>query len=115
LTRTNQCDNTPITAQTTIQISGVDPATNRPCPPETVYEGRYAVYPNPAAAEMTVEESQQTSFQATLYDAQGQPRRQQNAPQGRLRLDTRSLPAGLYYLQLRRGNQVERRQIQITH
>ncbi|RTQ48495.1 T9SS type A sorting domain-containing protein [Hymenobacter gummosus] len=75
----------------------------------------YAVYPNPAQEELTIEESQRAAFQATLYDGQGQPRRQQQAPQGRLRLDTRALPAGLYHLQLRRGNRTEQRQIQVTH
>ncbi|RTQ50654.1 T9SS type A sorting domain-containing protein [Hymenobacter gummosus] len=106
---TDGCNSSPTTLRHTFNISvnyGVGCANQRPA---------YAVYPNPARDELTIEESQRGAFQATLYDGQGQPRRQQQAPQGRLRLDTSALPAGLYHLQLRRGQRAERRQIQITH
>ncbi|RAK70332.1 hypothetical protein [Hymenobacter edaphi] len=45
-----------LTAQRYVQFA--------PCPGPTA--GRYAVYPNPAADDVTVEESQQAAFQATL-------------------------------------------------
>lgn len=54
-------------------------------------------YPNPASDELTLE---QGGGFVRLTNAQGQTVRSQTAKPGRLHLDTRALPAGLYFLEM---------------
>ncbi|MGI4761260.1 MAG: T9SS type A sorting domain-containing protein [Janthinobacterium lividum] len=50
-----------------------------------------------------------------LTNAYGQPVRQQQAQPGRLHLDVRNLPAGLYFLELRdAAGKTVRKQIRIA-
>ncbi len=78
-----------------------------------------ALYPNPATDEVEVHLTPEAADQRApgapltvrLFDAQGQPRAEQTS-QGEavLRLSTRQLPNGLYFVQLLRNNQVIGRQ-----
>lgn len=88
---------------------GVDPfrvGTNRATSPP-------AAYPNPSDKELTLE---QGGGPVVLTDAQGRPVRSETAKPGSVRLDTRSLPAGLYFLEMRdAAGKPVRQQIRVTH
>ena len=71
---------------------GTGPIGNDPC------VGCLAAYPNPANESLTVE---QGGGLVRLSNAYGQPVSQQQARPGRLHLDVRRLPAGLYFLETR--------------
>ena len=76
------------------------------------YNPDLTAYPNPASESLTVE---QGGGPVRLTNAYGQPVSQQQAQPGRLRLDVRHLPAGLYFLEMRdaKGKTV-RRQVRIA-
>ena len=70
-------------------------------------------YPNPTDDALTLE---QGGGPVVLTDAQGRPVRSQKAQPGSVRLDTRSLPAGLYFLEMRdAAGKPVRQQIRVTH
>lgn len=73
------------------------------------------VYPNPANDALIIE---QASGTVTLRNNQGEAMFQGKPQQGKLMVDTRSLPEGLYYLEHKRENdkgKALRRQISIKH
>ncbi|MDB5267063.1 MAG: hypothetical protein JWP58_103 [Hymenobacter sp.] len=75
---------------------------------------RIAVYPNPAAGSLTVEHLR---GDVRLYSAQGQPVWQAQVPAGTsARINTRSLPNGLYYIAgTDDAGQPARQTVQIQH
>ena len=95
----------------------------------------YAVYPNPAADDLTIEQTSSadstssaarstsakitatsTPFTVRLYDTYGTLHVQQTTNTAVLRLGVSTLPAGLYLLRIEAdGEVVESRQLQITH
>jgi len=76
------------------------------------YNPGIAAYPNPANESLTVE---QGGGPVRLTNTYGQPVSTQTAKPGRLRLDVRHLPAGLYFLEMRNANgKIVRRQIRIA-
>lgn len=99
------------------------------------YSRAYAVYPNPAADDLTIEQTSSpdskssaarstsakttatsTPFTVRLYDTYGTLHVQQTTSAAALRLGVSTLPAGLYLLRIEAdGKVVESRQLQITH
>ncbi len=70
---------------------------------------RTMAYPNPANESLTLNES---AGSAILYDGQGQEVLRSN---GTNKLDTRSLPAGLYYLRTQQKGEQVKQTIQVVH
>lgn len=73
---------------------GYEPFFTSPSQPTT----ESTAYPNPASDDLTLE---QGGGPVRLTNAHGHLVRSQTAAPGRLHLDTRSLPAGLYFLETR--------------
>ncbi|WP_165768244.1 T9SS type A sorting domain-containing protein [Hymenobacter amundsenii] len=70
-------------------------------------------YPNPADATVTLEQAPGATI--TIFNSQGQPMYEGKANKEAVRIDTRAWPAGLYFVQRRQGNTIERQQLQIKH
>ncbi|MDO7886604.1 T9SS type A sorting domain-containing protein [Hymenobacter cheonanensis] len=109
----NTCGVGPVTAYQLEIIDcagGYEPFFTAPGQPATESA---AAYPNPAGNDLTLE---QGGGPVRLTNAHGQAVRSQIARPGRVQLDTRRLPAGLYFLEMRdaRGKAV-RKQIRIVH
>lgn len=93
--------------------SGVEPFRKGTSQVASKVATQTAAYPNPTDDELTLE---QGGGLVSLTDAQGRPVRSQTAQPGRVLLDTRQLPAGLYFLETRdAAGKPVRQQIQITH
>lgn len=55
------------------------------------------------------------AYQVELFNDRGRVQKLGNTRTGKVRIDTSTLPAGLYHVRMRRGGQTETRNIQITH
>lgn len=55
------------------------------------------------------------AYQVELFNDRGLVQKLGNTRTGKVRIDTSTLPAGLYHVRMRRGGQTETRNIQITH
>ena len=55
------------------------------------------------------------AYQVELFNDRGRVQKVGNTRTGKVRIDTSTLPAGLYHVRLTRGGQTETRNIQITH
>ena len=72
-----------------------------------------AAYPNPSDDMLNLE---QGGGPVILTDVQGRPVRSQTAQPGSVHVDTRSLPAGLYFLEMRdAAGKPMRQQIRVSH
>ena len=81
-------------------------------------EERFRVFPNPASGTVRLEwkshlVKEQTIF-ITLYDLSGRPARQWRMNGLAVDLDLQRLPAGVYWLEARAGQQVERQRLVIN-
>ncbi|WBO86717.1 T9SS type A sorting domain-containing protein [Hymenobacter yonginensis] len=98
----NACGST--TSSQTIDVPGCSTGT------------RFAVYPNPAQDETTVENlaAPSEAFDVVLYNGQGRLIYEKRAARGKVRLPLRELPPGLYHLHTGNGRQKETRTLQVT-
>ena len=89
---------------------------------------RYAIAPNPASSELTITAVDATQpeastvpsatappFEVELVDGQGRKVKTGKSEQGKVRLDVRELPEGLYHLRAGQGKEAISKHIQIVH
>jgi Putative serine esterase (DUF676) len=68
-----------------------------------------------AAMLQLPDEENPHAYQVELFNDRGRVQQLGTTRNGKVRLDTSTLPSGLYHVRLRRGGQTETRNIQITH
>lgn len=101
-----------------IPITGECGGGGGPIDPEPCVECRSApttAYPNPADTELTVPLPAGARGQVRLFNGQGRAVRQAPAKGSQVVLDVRTLPNGLYYLEVPAVGASTRQQIQVQH
>ena len=68
-----------------------------------------------AAFAQAADDDNPLAYQAELFNDRGRVMHLRTTRNGKVRIDTSTLPSGLYHVRLRRGGRTETRNIQITH
>ncbi|MBG8555117.1 T9SS type A sorting domain-containing protein [Hymenobacter guriensis] len=111
-----------------VEISA-DPTEGKMCDPYNVQ-----VYPNPSTQYLTVttlsetespdqfaakvagpEEENPHAYQVDLYNDRSKKVHSASTKKGTITVDTSTLPAGLYHVQIRRGGQIVNRNLSVQH
>jgi hypothetical protein len=95
----------------------VDGQNGVPCAARQTGEAAGAVYPNPADAYVDVRHpfAADRPCRVELYNDRGRRVHGETVRASAVRLDTRALPAGLYHLTLRQGNQTRTYNLRVQH
>ena len=102
-----------------INACGVSSRTARNFDAQCNQRTSLVVYPNPTANQFAVESTDTTgrlvpsTFEATLLDKHSRVRKTGRTQTGHVDMNTSDLPAGIYFLEAKQGNAVERKQVLI--
>lgn len=102
-----------------INPCGISARATRSFYPECDINTSLAVYPNPTANQFVVESIDKSgqlsarAFEAKLYDKHSQMQKTESTQTGRVEIDTRDLPTGNYFLEVKQGDVIVRKQILI--
>ncbi|GAA4002593.1 hypothetical protein GCM10022408_12530 [Hymenobacter fastidiosus] len=95
-------------------IYGTSEIDGLPCQlPRTAPAEPTVAYPNPADAELVLEQA--PGVLLTVYNSQGQIVHSGKSGPPFEKIDTHRWPAGLYYLHTQRNQEIRRQQIRIEH